>query len=75
MSNIIEGEDFYYNEEGFMVLTSTYHLKRETCCGRECLHCPYEYKNVELVRRVKLFKERPPVIIMHTHKNNDDKKH
>jgi Family of unknown function (DUF5522) len=64
MSNIIEGEDFYYNEEGFMVLTSTYHLKREQCCGRGCLHCPYEYKNVAPERRATLLKERPPVIIM-----------
>jgi hypothetical protein len=68
MSNIIEGEDFYYNEEGFMVLTSSYHLKREACCGRGCLHCPYEYKNVEPSRRVTLLKERPPVIIMQTTK-------
>jgi Family of unknown function (DUF5522) len=68
MSNIIEGEDFYYNEEGFMVLTSSYHLKREACCGRGCLHCPYDYKNVEPSRRVTLLKERPPVIIMQTTK-------
>jgi hypothetical protein len=68
MSNIIEGEDFYYNEEGFMVLTSAYHLKREQCCGRGCLHCPFEYKNVEPERRTTLLKERPPVIIMQTTK-------
>ena len=64
MSNLIEGEDFYYNNEGFMVLTSSYHLKRETCCGRGCLHCPYEYKNVEKDRRILLLEERPPVIMM-----------
>jgi Family of unknown function (DUF5522) len=68
MSNIIEGEDFYYNDEGFMVLTSAYHLKRATCCGIGCLHCPYEYKNVESSRREILLKERPPVIIMQTNK-------
>jgi Family of unknown function (DUF5522) len=68
MSNIIEGEDFYYNEDGFMVLTSSYHLKKETCCGRGCLHCPYEYKNVEPERRVTLLKERPPVIILQANK-------
>jgi hypothetical protein len=66
MSNLIEGEDFYYNIDGFMVLTSSYHLKRETCCGRGCLHCPYEYKNVEKERRQALLLERPPVILMNT---------
>jgi Family of unknown function (DUF5522) len=64
MSNLIEGEDFYYNIDGFMVLTSSYHLKRETCCGRGCLHCPYEYENVETDSRKLLLKERPPVIMM-----------
>ncbi len=66
MSNIIEGEDFYYNEEGFMVLTSNYHLKRNKCCGNGCLHCPYEYKNVEATKKEMLLKERPPVIILKT---------
>jgi Family of unknown function (DUF5522) len=66
MSNIIEGEDFYYNEDGYIVLTSTYHLKRNKCCGNGCLHCPFEYKNVEEERRITLLKERPPVIILNT---------
>jgi Family of unknown function (DUF5522) len=66
MSNLIEGEDFYYNIEGLMVLTSAYHLKRETCCGRGCLHCPYEYENVEIEKRNILLKDRPPVILMNT---------
>jgi Family of unknown function (DUF5522) len=68
MSNIIEGEDFYYNKEGYVVLTSSYHLKRDKCCGSGCLHCPYEYKNVAPEKRKQLLIERPPVIIMHTHK-------
>jgi hypothetical protein len=49
-------------------LTSSYHLKRETCCGRGCLHCPYEYKNVDKERRQALLVERPPVILMNTTK-------
>lgn len=64
MSNIIEAVDFYYNEAGLMVLTSTYHLRRGVCCGRGCLHCPYEYKNVETEKRIVLLKERPPIIIL-----------
>lgn len=48
MSDLIEGEDFYYNNDGNIVLTSLYHIKRKECCGNGCLHCPYEYKNVAL---------------------------
>jgi hypothetical protein len=40
---LIEGEDFYYNEDGNMVLTAAYHLKKGFCCGNGCRHCPYEY--------------------------------
>lgn len=43
---LIEGEDFYYNEQGYVVLTSSYHLKKGFCCGNGCLHCPYDYINV-----------------------------
>jgi hypothetical protein len=35
-----EGID-YYLEEGLMVFTSTYHLKRGYCCQNTCRHCPY----------------------------------
>jgi hypothetical protein len=34
---LIEGEDFYYNERGFMVLTAKYHLENGRCCGNECV--------------------------------------
>jgi hypothetical protein len=46
MNSWIEGEDFYYNEQGFIVLTAKYHLDRGHCCGNGCRHCPYEYINV-----------------------------
>jgi len=37
---LIQGED-YYIEDGKYVFTSVYHLKRGTCCGSGCRHCPY----------------------------------
>lgn len=40
---LIEGEDYYYNEQGYIVLTAKYHLERGHCCGNGCLHCPYQY--------------------------------
>jgi hypothetical protein len=43
---LIEGEYFYYNEMGYIVLTAKYHLEKGVCCGNGCLNCPYDYKNV-----------------------------
>jgi len=36
----LEPEDFYY-EGPYLVFTEAYHLKRGTCCGSGCRHCPY----------------------------------
>jgi hypothetical protein len=41
-----EQPDWYF-EGGFLVYTAAYHLKRGTCCGSGCRHCPYEPKHVE----------------------------
>ncbi|MFK7932398.1 MAG: DUF5522 domain-containing protein [Saprospiraceae bacterium] len=40
-----EGIDFY-KEKGLYVFKAWYHLKRGSCCGSGCRHCPYAYKNV-----------------------------
>ena len=37
---LIEGED-YYIENGLMVLTARYLLRRGYCCDNGCRHCPY----------------------------------
>jgi len=36
----------YYLEDGLIVFTAAYHLKRGTCCGSACRHCPYNHINV-----------------------------
>ena len=36
----------YYFENGLMVMTESYHLKRGYCCGSKCRHCPYDHENV-----------------------------
>lgn len=33
--------DYYFDTNGLMVFTEAYHLKRGTCCGNGCRHCPY----------------------------------
>jgi hypothetical protein len=35
--------DFYF-ENGLMVFTASYHLKRGYCCKNGCRHCPYGFK-------------------------------
>ena len=36
-----QSKDFYW-VEGTMIMTEHYHLRRGTCCGSGCRHCPYE---------------------------------
>ncbi|WP_118950091.1 DUF5522 domain-containing protein [Taibaiella helva] len=55
---IEEGTDYYFNEEGKMVLTAHYLLNRGYCCGNGCMHCPYDYQNVPEPRRTRLLEER-----------------
>ncbi|MEZ8143255.1 DUF5522 domain-containing protein [Enterovibrio sp. FF113] len=38
--HLIEELD-YTMENGFMVFSAWYHLKRGTCCGNGCRHCPF----------------------------------
>jgi hypothetical protein len=48
---LIEGVHYYINKDGYIVLTEKYHLEKGSCCGMGCLHCPYQYENVEEPRR------------------------
>ena len=58
MKELIEGVDFYYNEQGLMVLTEKYHLTRGYCCGNGCRHCPFEYEKVSEPLRSQLIEQR-----------------
>ena len=40
MPRLVEGKD-YYLENGLMVLTAHFLLRRGYCCGNGCRHCPY----------------------------------
>jgi len=44
---LIEGIDYYINEDGFFVFTKKHHLKRGYCCKNKCLHCPWNYGKTE----------------------------
>lgn len=55
---LIEGVDFYYNDSGFVVLTTQYHLKKGYCCGNGCQHCPYNFEAVPEPKRTQLQNEK-----------------
>ena len=40
----LEPEDYYF-EGPYLVFTAAYHLKRGSCCGSGCRHCPYQEKD------------------------------
>lgn len=44
-AKLIKVVDYYFNEEGLMVFTKLYHLKRGFCCKSGCLNCPYGFKD------------------------------
>lgn len=40
------GPDWYL-EDGLLVATAAYHLRRGSCCGSGCRHCPFDPKHAE----------------------------
>ena len=52
--DLIEGIDYYINNDGYIVLTEKYHRDKGFCCGMGCRHCPYNYENVPEPRRSAL---------------------
>lgn len=46
------GPDWYV-ENGLLVYTAAHHLKRGSCCGSGCRHCPYEPRHLEGNTRVR----------------------
>lgn len=42
-SNLKEGKDFTYDEQGRMVFTADYLFNRGYCCESGCKNCPYGY--------------------------------
>jgi hypothetical protein len=58
MKQLIEGEDFYYSEHGWVVMTEKFHLERGYCCGNGCRHCPYNYERVPEPSRSECLENR-----------------
>tara|TARA_B100000767_G_scaffold268939_1_gene290017 strand:- start:79 stop:267 length:189 start_codon:yes stop_codon:yes gene_type:complete len=47
----MDAKDYYLSEEGYIVFTEVYHLKRGFCCKSACKHCPYDFKKSEKLRK------------------------
>lgn len=58
MKQELTDDDYYMNNDGFVVLTAQYLLERGYCCGNGCLNCPYDYKAVPEPRRSRLLENR-----------------
>ncbi len=39
----LDPEDYYLSNEGYIIYTEKYLLKRGFCCKNGCKHCPYGY--------------------------------
>ncbi|MCA1751806.1 MAG: DUF5522 domain-containing protein [Cryomorphaceae bacterium] len=39
----LDSDDFYKTEEGYIVFTAKYLLRRGYCCQNGCKHCPYGF--------------------------------
>lgn len=35
-------EDYYLSQDGYIIFTEAYHLKRGYCCQSGCKHCPWK---------------------------------
>jgi hypothetical protein len=55
---LVEGEDYYLNENGLLVFTKKYLLDRGYCCGSGCKNCPYDYEAVPQPKRSYLLEKR-----------------
>ena len=45
--------DFYY-ENGYRVFTESYHIRRGTCCGNGCRHCPFDPAHKKGIKTLKI---------------------
>lgn len=47
----MDSKDYYLSDDGYIVFTESYHLKRGYCCKSSCKHCPYDFKKAEKIQK------------------------
>jgi hypothetical protein len=50
---LVEGIDYYINQDGNLVFTKEYHLNRGYCCKNKCLNCPWDFGKPKQAKVVK----------------------
>ena len=45
----MDSKDYYLSDDGYIVFTESYHLKRGYCCKSSCKHCQYDFKKAEKI--------------------------
>lgn len=43
-NHLVQDNNDFYIDNGLVVFTEEYHLKRGYCCKNKCKHCPYKKK-------------------------------
>ena len=46
----LDNDEYYHSNEGYIIFTEKYHLKRGYCCNNNCKHCPYKMKKKDYER-------------------------
>ena len=58
-----EHQDTYTDPvSGYQVITKEAHLRRGSCCGNSCRHCPYDHINVKLTALEKSSPKKPELL-------------
>lgn len=58
MPLLIEDQD-YYQDGDRIIFTAAFHVKRGSCCGNGCRHCPYDPKYTKGNTHLYDTKDRP----------------
>jgi len=56
---MVQGVDYYFNEQGLMVFTAAYHLNRGYCCKNKCKHCPWDFGKANNKKNTKPVRKQP----------------
>ena len=58
----LERKKDYYLENGKVIMTELYHVKRGSCCGSGCRHCPFspphQKMNIQLREDMGTYKDK-----------------
>ncbi|MGE0268288.1 MAG: DUF5522 domain-containing protein [Candidatus Omnitrophota bacterium] len=44
---LLQGVDYYFDQDGLFVFTREFHLRRGYCCNNDCRNCPFGEKEIK----------------------------